>query len=140
MKKIIMTTAMSALVLGGALSAFGPLQTVPRVESVESVAEPIAPTTWVRPSIVADDSQGPGVFISHVPKWNYQTGEWGTEIWTHKLVRPGDMNGDLKVDTSDLGALITAFGTSGPAPLAGDINHDGVVDTADLSILLGEMQ
>jgi hypothetical protein len=46
---------------------------------------------------------------------------------------PGDINGDLSVDTADLGLLLNAFGT----PDAGaDINEDMVVDTADLGLLL----
>jgi len=44
-----------------------------------------------------------------------------------------DLNGDLVVDTADLGLLISAFGTAGPEA---DLNGDGVVDTADLGLLI----
>lgn len=46
---------------------------------------------------------------------------------------PGDLNGDLRVDTADLGALISQFGMKG-APA--DLNGDGVVDQADLGLVL----
>ncbi|MCB9848993.1 MAG: hypothetical protein H6814_11330 [Phycisphaeraceae bacterium] len=45
----------------------------------------------------------------------------------------GDLNGDLVIDTADLGILLAQFGGPGSA----DLNNDGVVDTADLGILLG---
>ncbi|MCB9837757.1 MAG: hypothetical protein H6813_00320 [Phycisphaeraceae bacterium] len=51
------------------------------------------------------------------------------------LVAPvcvGDLNGDMNVDTADLGILLSQFGSPGSA----DLNNDGVVDTADLGILL----
>lgn len=45
----------------------------------------------------------------------------------------GDLNGDGRVDTADLGLLIANFGSNNPAA---DINQDGVVDTADLGLLI----
>lgn len=45
----------------------------------------------------------------------------------------GDLNGDDVVDTSDLGILLGAFGSSD----AGDLNDDGITNTTDLGILLG---
>ena len=51
------------------------------------------------------------------------------------LVCLGDLNGDLSVDTADLGSLIAEFGTPG---VLADINGDGVVDTADLGALIAE--
>ncbi|MCB9847375.1 MAG: hypothetical protein H6814_03055 [Phycisphaeraceae bacterium] len=47
----------------------------------------------------------------------------------------GDINGDLTVDTADLGLLLGHFGGDHPYS---DLNNDGVVDTADLGLLLGE--
>lgn len=44
----------------------------------------------------------------------------------------GDLNGDAVVDGADLGLLLGAWGTTGPA----DLNGDGVVDGADLGLLL----
>ena len=46
---------------------------------------------------------------------------------------PADINGDLIVDTADLGQLIGEFGTPGPGA---DLNGDGIVDTADLGQLI----
>jgi endonuclease/exonuclease/phosphatase family metal-dependent hydrolase len=46
---------------------------------------------------------------------------------------PADLNGDMVIDTADLGILIGQFGGMGSA----DINGDGTVDTADLGILIG---
>lgn len=51
-------------------------------------------------------------------------------------VCPGDLNGDLVVDTVDLGLLLGDFGCTGPDCVA-DLNDDEVVDTTDLGILLG---
>jgi hypothetical protein len=46
-----------------------------------------------------------------------------------------DLNGDSKVNISDLSILLTNWGsTSGPA----DINKSGKVDISDLSILLSK--
>ncbi|MCB9902545.1 MAG: hypothetical protein H6826_14465 [Planctomycetes bacterium] len=115
------------------------------VTAVTTVASPpppapaIAPTTWSHARVDAD---GVGVFRSHVQTWNEQTGEWSTQLWTHTLVRPGDMNGDLRVDTSDLGAFLRVF----PAVWqpgdenVGDFNGDGRTDTEDLGILLSEFR
>ncbi|MCA9286076.1 MAG: hypothetical protein KDA22_12705 [Phycisphaerales bacterium] len=44
----------------------------------------------------------------------------------------GDLNGDGVVDGADLGALLAAWGGSGPA----DLDGNGVVDGGDLGILL----
>lgn len=44
-----------------------------------------------------------------------------------------DINGDLAVDTADLGTLIGKFGSDHPYS---DLNNDGVVDTADLGVLI----
>ena len=47
---------------------------------------------------------------------------------------PGDVDGNGAVNTSDLLALLGAWGSAGgPA----DVNFDGIVNTADLLILLG---
>ena len=47
---------------------------------------------------------------------------------------PGDLNGDDRVDSADLGLLLAAYGdTNSPY----DLNDDGVVDSSDLGILLG---
>ncbi|MGP1345648.1 MAG: beta-propeller fold lactonase family protein [Phycisphaerales bacterium] len=48
---------------------------------------------------------------------------------------PGDVNGDLVVDSDDLGVLLGEFGCSGAACTA-DLNDDGSVDSDDLGILL----
>ncbi len=46
---------------------------------------------------------------------------------------PGDLNGDLSVDSQDLNVLLGAFASSG----AGDLDDDGDTDSSDLNILLG---
>lgn len=53
-------------------------------------------------------------------------------VYTVESLCPEDLNGDGMIDTADLGALISGFGTPGP----GDVNFDGVVDTADLGALI----
>ncbi|MEC9372523.1 MAG: SBBP repeat-containing protein [Planctomycetota bacterium] len=51
---------------------------------------------------------------------------------------PGDLNGDGIVNSTDLGALLGAWGPCAMVgPCAADIDGDGVVGTADLAALLG---
>ena len=46
---------------------------------------------------------------------------------------PADLTGDGLIDSADLGALLSAWGTKGsPA----DLTDDGLVDSADLGALL----
>ncbi len=44
---------------------------------------------------------------------------------------PGDLDGDGVVNSSDLGVLLSAWGSA-----AGDLNGDGMTDSADLGVLL----
>jgi hypothetical protein len=44
---------------------------------------------------------------------------------------PGDLDGDRSVSSSDLGQLLSAWGTS-----AGDLDGDGVTNSSDLGVLL----
>lgn len=54
-----------------------------------------------------------------------------------ETVCPGDLNGDLVVDLTDLATLLAHFGTASGATLAdGDLNGDGAVDLTDLARLL----
>ncbi len=48
----------------------------------------------------------------------------------------GDVNLDGVVDSSDLGALLAAWGQAGVG-LASDLNNDDIVNSSDLGILLG---
>ncbi len=57
-----------------------------------------------------------------------------TYIVYGRCIISGNLNGDLVVDTADLGILIAQFGTIGPEA---DLNNDNTVDTADLGILIG---
>jgi len=50
----------------------------------------------------------------------------------HTFAAGGDLNSDRKVDVTDLGILLSNWGSSDSA----DINNDGVVDVVDLGILL----
>ncbi len=49
---------------------------------------------------------------------------------------PGDLNGDLTVDLSDLATLLANFGSGSATPADGDIDGDGDVDLSDLATLL----
>ncbi|MCA9310259.1 MAG: hypothetical protein KDA21_03580 [Phycisphaerales bacterium] len=49
---------------------------------------------------------------------------------------PGDVNGDRRVDFSDLEILLDRWGTTGIGGMTGDLNSDGNVNFADLNILL----
>lgn len=69
---------------------------------------------------------------------NNGTSNSNDDVYTTTELRqaagPGDLNGDGAIDTADLGALISAFGTADPVA---DINNDDIVDIADLGILIG---
>ena len=59
--------------------------------------------------------------------------------WTHRRdqgVLPGGHHRDGVVDGIDLGAILSAWGTSG-GTIDTDINNDGVVNGLDLSYILG---
>ena len=45
---------------------------------------------------------------------------------------PGDVNGDLVVDASDLATVLSGWGGTGP----GDVNSDGFIDGADIALLI----
>ncbi len=53
------------------------------------------------------------------------------------VVKPGDINGDGRVNIFDLSALLKKWGTNDKAA---DLNHDGQVDIFDLSILLSKWE
>jgi len=57
----------------------------------------------------------------------------GARLGCQSAATPGDLNGDGVVDTADLGALISSFGTNDQTA---DLNDDGIVDTADLGVLI----
>ncbi|MCA9293498.1 MAG: S8 family serine peptidase [Phycisphaerales bacterium] len=49
---------------------------------------------------------------------------------------PGDANGDLLVDLTDLNLVLFNFGSAVPADTNGDVNGDGFVDLDDLNLVL----
>ncbi len=66
---------------------------------------------------------------------NYATisGDTVFTLYGPAPIIPEDLNNDSVVDDADLGLLLAAWGTDGPAA---DLNADGVVDGADLGLLL----
>ncbi len=50
--------------------------------------------------------------------------------------KKGDLNGDGKVNITDLSILLTNWGKPNPTPAQGDLNGDGKINISDLSILL----
>lgn len=59
----------------------------------------------------------------------------GQFLFTTAESCPGDTNGDMIVDFSDLNAVLVQFGQSGPG-LSSDVTGDGVVGFADLNFIL----
>ena len=57
------------------------------------------------------------------------------EYGASALPRPGDANGDGKVDFADLLILAQNYGNTGATFAQGDFDGDGVVDFTDLLIL-----
>lgn len=54
-------------------------------------------------------------------------------------LKPGDVNGDSKVDIFDLSILLANYSRTSATRATGDLNGDTRVDIFDLSILLGAM-
>lgn len=50
---------------------------------------------------------------------------------------PGDVNGDNAVSGSDLGIMLSAWGSTGQGQYITDLNNDGSVNGSDLTLLLG---
>lgn len=57
------------------------------------------------------------------------------DLGCYEYVPSADLNADGRVDSRDLGILMSLWGSSGPTA---DINADGAVDGGDLAILLGQ--
>lgn len=64
-------------------------------------------------------------------------GSMSRGVWLYKPAQevncPADINGDGSVESADLGALLSAWGT---ANAAANLDGSGIVDSADLAILL----
>jgi hypothetical protein len=63
------------------------------------------------------------------------SGSTGSSNAGGSTAKPGDVNGDGKVDELDLSIMMSEWGQTGTG-LAGDLNHDGIVDELDFSILM----
>ena len=51
---------------------------------------------------------------------------------------PGDLNGDGRIDSADIGLLVAAWGSCPPkGDCPADIDGDGSVDAADLGLMIG---
>ena len=62
-------------------------------------------------------------------------GFWGAAVPPNPC--PGDADGDLDVDITDLSILLSEFGLI-EAGLEGDVDNDGDVDLSDLGLLLSQ--
>ena len=61
---------------------------------------------------------------------------WLDEQW-HTFVLPGDVNGDGRVNVSDVSALINMIlGTTEMNEIAADVNGSGKVNVSDISALI----
>ena len=69
-----------------------------------------------------------------IPVPGFFTGDWWLSIDGEQAPAIGDWNGDSKVDSSDLGALLLHFGELDSEY---DATGDGKVDSSDLGALLG---
>lgn len=63
-------------------------------------------------------------------------GFWAGTISSTPPPCPGDLNGDLSVDLTDLSVLLAHYGETGATYEQGDLNGDGAVDLSDLATLL----
>jgi hypothetical protein len=65
-----------------------------------------------------------------------QLGDDGTGLETAAALKPGDANGDGRVDINDLTVVLTNFDQTGMTWSQGDFTGDGKVDINDLTIVL----
>ena len=75
-------------------------------------------------SILTDSNWG---LPTVLPDGDYDPGDFGSDC-------PGDLNGDGRVDSADIGLMLAAWSTADPAA---DLDGDGVVGGGDLGSLLG---
>lgn len=61
-------------------------------------------------------------------------GGWRTEVFSFRVGRAADLDGDGAVNAGDLAALLAGWGQAGPA----DLDGSGIVDAADLTRMLAD--
>jgi hypothetical protein len=81
--------------------------------------------------VLANDGQGTNILSQVIPT------TLTVEMPPRKHLDPTDINGDGKVDFTDLSILIANWGA--PKDPRSDINRDGVVDLRDLRVLLSRI-
>lgn len=65
------------------------------------------------------------------------------DLYVFRAVRPGDLNGDGRVDIFDVHVLMPAWGTTKGAPgyiEIADLNHDGQINMADLQLMVSYLR
>lgn len=92
---------------------------------------PIGPILGLRLQAFADgNSVFPGEVGAYFDNLNAEIREFGPPC-------PGDLDGDLDVDLTDLATLLGHFGTpSGAVYEDGDVDMDGDIDLEDLTLML----
>ncbi len=93
------------------------------------VGDFITPSATVQLRFVAEDAGGNSIVEAAVD-------DLLVRVQTCQNPCPGDLDGDLDVDLTDLSMLLSNFGITGATPDQGDFDGDGDVDLADLSVLL----
>jgi hypothetical protein len=92
---------------------------------------------WGDYSATVVDPSDPHVF------WTFQEIVSANDQWTTQITQlrveadtvVGDINGDARVDRTDVAVLAANFGRSGASLSTGDVNGDGLVTLGDLGIV-----
>jgi hypothetical protein len=127
------TTASSSITFSGIIPTPGFRGSGGRVLTVsfKTLQEGLVTIALSDAQVLANDGQGTNILSQVIPA-TVNVVKPAT-----KLQDPADINGDGKIDFSDVSILIANWGN--PKNQAADLNHDGVVDLKDLSILLSRM-
>ena len=110
---------------------FDQTASVPAAGTLNVPSMPLQPyTLWIKP----------GAFLAR--KVAVTTSD-GAFVPFAQTFDGGDANNDNKVDTTDFGILVGAYGSDASTPESGydiraDFNGDGTVDTTDFGILVGD--
>ena len=113
------------------VAVFGPQTSGGWTEQAFTVGDFVTPTAQIKVRFEASDLNSGSVVEAGIDAFAVM------RVNCEDVSCPGDLDGDLDIDLSDLSALLSNYGmTSGAEYADGDLDGDGDVDLSDLSALL----